>query len=184
MKKLTAPILVLGDNIDTDQILTAEFMKVDYSTTEGYQQLGSLAFCGLPAHCPEVVNPETGKSHYPIVIAGKNFGCGSSREHAPVAMGAAGIKVVIAQSFARIFYRNCMTTGEILPLEIGQALDLKTGDEVSFDMEGKKLYYPSAPEGIDIVSSESFSNLIQAGGLFSYARQIGKIGELILQPTN
>lgn len=76
------------------------------------------------------------KTEYPVVIGGDNFGCGSSREHAPVAMGASGAKVVLAQSFARIFFRNCMATGELYPVETDLRLcdELRTGQEVEVDM--------------------------------------------------
>ena len=85
-----------------------------------YKKLGSFALCGLP----ESLYPErfvkSGKldSEYPIVVAGKNFGCGSSREHAPIALGSAGCKIVLAESFARIFFRNSVATGELYPCEI------------------------------------------------------------------
>ena len=83
------------------------------------------------------------KTAYPIIIGGENFGCGSSREHAPVAMGAAGGQVVVAQSYARIFFRNCVATGELYPVEAADGTRLcdvlKTGDEVEVDMEADTL---------------------------------------------
>src|SRR6185295_16516857 len=76
-------------------------------------------------------------SEYPIVVAGKNFGCGSSREHAPIAMGSANCKVVLAESFARIFFRNSVATGELYPCEMTERLCdvLKTGDVVTVDLD-------------------------------------------------
>src|SRR4029434_8337117 len=82
--------------------------------------------------------PEGGtKTPYKIVIAGRNFGCGSSREHAPIALGAAGTEAVIAESFARIFFRNCVATGELYPYDAGERLcdRLKTGDVATLDFE-------------------------------------------------
>ena len=81
------------------------------------------------------------KTAYPIIIGGENFGCGSSREHAPVAMGAAGGQVVVAQSYARIFFRNCVATGELYPVETDMRLcdALSTGEEVEVDMEADTL---------------------------------------------
>src|SRR5207248_6282645 len=76
-------------------------------------------------------------SEYPIVVGGRNFGCGSSREHAPIALGSAGCKVVLAESFARIFFRNCVATGELYPCECTDRLCdvLKTGDVVTVDLD-------------------------------------------------
>ena len=83
------------------------------------------------------------KTAYPIIIGGENFGCGSSREHAPVAMGAAGGQVVVAQSYARIFFRNCVATGELYPVEAADGTrlcdELATGEEVEVDMEADTL---------------------------------------------
>ncbi|MDE9448544.1 3-isopropylmalate dehydratase, partial [Xenorhabdus bovienii] len=89
---------VLTDNIDTDQILSAEYLKVNPSTPEGYAQLASLAMCGLPEGSLPFIDESKGKAKYPIIVAGQNFGCGSSREHAVAALGASGVKVVLAQS--------------------------------------------------------------------------------------
>src|SRR6478672_10214081 len=76
-------------------------------------------------------------AQYLNVVAGRNFGCGSSREHAPIAMGSAGCKIVLAESFARIFFRNCVATGELYPCEcVDRLCDvLKTGDVVSVDLD-------------------------------------------------
>src|SRR5207237_4046864 len=83
------------------------------------------------------VKPDQKDSDYPIVVAGRNFGCGSSREHAPIALGSAGCKIVLAESFARIFFRNAVATGELYPCEsIDRLCDvLKTGDVVTVDLD-------------------------------------------------
>ncbi|PQQ06262.1 3-isopropylmalate dehydratase small subunit 3-like [Prunus yedoensis var. nudiflora] len=105
---------VLGDNIDTDQIIPAEYLTLVPSNPSEYEKLGSYALCGLPdAHSTRFVVPGENKSKYSIIIAGANFGCGSSREHAPVALGAAGVAAVVAESYARIFFRNSVATGEV-----------------------------------------------------------------------
>lgn len=69
------------------------------------------------------------KTEYPVVIAGSNFGCGSSREHAPISMGASGTQCVVAESYARIFFRNCVSTGELYPVEATQRIcdEIETG---------------------------------------------------------
>lgn len=175
-KEIKYSVYVLGDNIDTDQILTAEFMKINPTTPEGYKELGALAMCGCSSSMPTFVDAQTGKTMYPIIVARQNFGCGSSREHAPIALGASGVKAVIAQSFARIFFRNCIATGELLPIEIDTDLTaiLKTGDKIGVDFTTGQVrlhneeIFKSKPIG-------ALSKIVSSGGLFPYARAIGKI---------
>ena len=104
---------VLGDNIDTDQIIPAEHLVYSLSDPEEKKNYGKFALSGVPeddAGLPEgnKLFVEEGKfeSEYTIIIGGKNFGCGSSREHAPACLKIAGIQAIIAASYARIFYRN------------------------------------------------------------------------------
>lgn len=112
-----------GDNVDTDVIIPARYL-----TTSVPEELA--------AHCMEDIDREFIHKVKPgdIMVADKNFGCGSSREHAPIAIKAAGISVVIASTFARIFYRNAINIG--LPImECGEAArDIKAGDEVNVDL--------------------------------------------------
>jgi 3-isopropylmalate/(R)-2-methylmalate dehydratase small subunit len=119
MARLTSPIFVVGDNIDTDQIIPAHFLTLVPTIPEEYEKLGSHAMVGLPDELyPARFIPENEmKTQYRIVVAGKNFGCGSSREHAPIALGAAGVEAVVAESYARIFFRNSVATGELYPYE-------------------------------------------------------------------
>jgi len=86
---------------------------------EEYEKLGSYALCGLPddQYPTRFVKKGQLDSDYPIVVGGRNFGCGSSREHAPIAMGSAGSKVVVAEGFARIFFVIALLTGELYPCE-------------------------------------------------------------------
>src|SRR5436853_730657 len=133
------PVYVVRDNIDTDQIIPAQYLNLVPTIPEEYEKLGAYALCGLP----ETLYPERyvreGQldSQYPIVVAGRNFGCGSSREHAPIALGSAGCKIVLAESFARIFFRNAVATGELYPCESTARLCdlLKTGDVVTVDLD-------------------------------------------------
>src|SRR5258708_5937098 len=108
----SGPVFVVRDNIDTDQIISAQYLNLIPTIPEEYQKLGSYALAGLPEslYSTRFVTEGNNKSQYPIVVAGKNFGCGSSREHAPIALGAAGCHVVLAESFARIFFRNSVAT--------------------------------------------------------------------------
>ena len=128
---MSGKVFVLGDHIDTDQIISAEYLHLVPTKPDELKQLGQHAFDGLG------LQYERFEAKYTFVIAGKNFGCGSSREHAPVALAAAGIKAVIAQSYARIFYRNCIATGSIFPLEskLDLTQEFKTGDEIEIDLE-------------------------------------------------
>ncbi|AOM41111.1 3-isopropylmalate dehydratase [Xenorhabdus hominickii] len=170
-------VYVLADNIDTDQILSAEYLKVNPSTPEGYAQLASLAMCGLPEGVLPFIDEEQGKAKYPIIVAGHNFGCGSSREHAVAALGASGVQAVLAQSYARIFFRNCVSTGELLPVAAQERLCdiLSTGDSIEIDIENQTITllksgekYPTDPVG-------ELANIVAAGGLFAYARATGRV---------
>eukprot|EP00850_Spirogloea_muscicola_P001034 SM000004S14904 [mRNA] locus=s4:169133:169682:+ [translate_table: standard] len=111
------------------------------------------------------------------MVGGANFGCGSSREHAPVAMGAAGCRTVVAQSFARIFFRNCVATGELYPVEIDARLCdmVKTGDEVTVDLENDVLIHHTSGEQHSLRPIGEAGPVIDAGGIFNYARQTGMI---------
>src|SRR5213594_991351 len=135
----TGPVYVVRDNIDTDQIIPAQYLNLIPTIPEEYEKLGSHALCGLPdsLYPTRYVKPDQLDSEYPVVVAGRNFGCGSSREHAPIALGSAGCKVVVAESFARIFFRNSVATGELYPCECLDRLSeiLKTGDVVTVDLD-------------------------------------------------
>src|SRR2546428_9126301 len=95
------PVYVVRDNIDTDQIIPAQYLTLIPTIPDEYEKLGSFALGGLPDSLYPVrfVQPGAMDTEYPIVVAGRNFGCGSSREHAPIAMGSAGCKVALAEGF-------------------------------------------------------------------------------------
>lgn len=177
MPSITSPVYVVRDNIDTDQIIPAQYLTLVPTIAEEYEKLGSYALIGLPDdQYPERLVPEGGlKTKFQIVIAGRNFGCGSSREHAPIAMGAAGVQAVIAESFARIFFRNCVATGELYPYDSNERLCdvLKTGDVATLDFDHDTLTangttYQLKPLG-------EVRPVIDAGGIFDYARKSGMI---------
>src|SRR5580658_9545142 len=135
----TGPVYVVRDNIDTDQIISAQFLNLVPTIPEEYEKLGAYALAGLPESLYPVRFVKDGQldSDYPIVVGGRNFGCGSSREHAPIALGSASCRIVLAESFARIFFRNSVATGELYPCEsVDRLCDiLKTGDVVSVDLD-------------------------------------------------
>lgn len=150
-----------GRDIDTDLIIPARYLK-----TSDPDELGK--------HCMEDADAEFVNkiSRGDIIVAEENFGCGSSREHAPIAIKAAGIPVVIAKSFARIFYRNAINMGLAI-MESPEAVDgIKPGDEVEVDTDkgeitnvttGEVYHAKPFPEFID--------NIIKQGGLINYVKE-------------
>src|SRR5579862_4756851 len=138
-KVIRGKAYVVRDNIDTDQIIPAQYLNLVPTIPEEYEKLGSFALCGLPKDQYPTRYMSEGESQtpYTIVIGGRNFGCGSSREHAPIALGAAGCEAVVAESFARIFFRNSVATGELYPCECTDRLcdELKNGDIVTVDLD-------------------------------------------------
>lgn len=178
MKKIIkGMIFVLQDNIDTDQIIPAEYLTLVPSKPDEYEKLGSYALAGLPDRFGKFIVPGKIKTAYPIIVAGENFGCGSSREHAPIALGASGVQAVVAQSYARIFFRNCTATGELYPWESEQRLcDLfETGQEVSIDFENHQIINHTLDQRFNLKPLGEVEPVIDAGGIFAYARQTGMI---------
>jgi 3-isopropylmalate/(R)-2-methylmalate dehydratase small subunit len=172
---------VVRDNIDTDQIIPAQYLNLVPTIADEYEKLGSYALCGLPESLYPIRYVKEGKldSDYPIVLAGKNFGCGSSREHAPIAMGSADCEIVLAESFARIFFRNCVATGELYPCEITERLCdvLKTGDVVTVDLDAGTVTEKATGKVHKFKPLGDVRPVVDAGGIFNYARQSGMIAK-------
>ncbi|MFW5871356.1 MAG: 3-isopropylmalate dehydratase [Verrucomicrobiota bacterium] len=168
-------VFVVGDDIDTDQIIPARYLNLVPTIEKEYRQLGSHAMSGLPDTYPPFVEQGAVESEYSIIVAGKNFGCGSSREHAPVSLGAAGIQAVVAQSYARIFFRNCISLGELYPLETEESLcrRFKTGDAVEIDI--KNMQISRDGDTYKLKELGAVKPVIDAGGIFEYARSTGMI---------
>ena len=182
--RITGRAYVLGDNIDTDQIIPAQYLSYNPSDPDERKYFGMYANAGVPetqAGLPDggvtFVPEGEFKSEFSIIIGGKNFGCGSSREHAPLALAEAGVKCVIAEFYARIFYRNSVNGGYLLPLVAAERLveQTHTGDELEVDLEGLRVRnltrgweYPLEPLG-DVLP------IVEAGGVFDYARKHGMI---------
>ena len=148
------------DNIDTDVIIPGTYLKI-----HDYKELASHAMEGLDPEFHSKVKEGD------FIVAGKNFGCGSSREHAPIALSNSGIKAVLALSFARIFYRNAVDGAFLLPIEIEEDAykEISNGDELEVNIENteiknltKNKIYPMKP------FSEIIGKIIEAGGLFNY----------------
>lgn len=183
--QITGKAYVLGDDIDTDQIIPAEYLAYNPSDPEERKFFGMYCCVGVPpaqSGLPEgnmkYVPEGQFTSKYPIIIGGKNFGCGSSREHAPLAFAEAGAKVVIADFYARIFYRNCVNGGYLLPMESPTRLidgKVKTGDECSIDTLTGILTNHNTGETIQLNPLGDVKPIVDAGGVFSYARENGMI---------
>jgi 3-isopropylmalate/(R)-2-methylmalate dehydratase small subunit len=175
--KLTSPVYVVGDNIDTDQIIPAQYLTLVPTIPDEYEKLGSYAMVGLPddLYPIEFIKTDTTKTDYRIIIAGKNFGCGSSREHAPISLGAAGVDAIVAESYARIFFRNSVATGELYPYEARERLidGVKTGDIATIDFDNDTIEINGTVHQMKPMGD--VRPVIDAGGLFNYARQSGMI---------
>ncbi|MCG8342699.1 MAG: 3-isopropylmalate dehydratase [Chlorobiales bacterium] len=171
---------VLGKHIDTDQIIPAEHLVYSLSVPEEVKLYGKYALSGVPiaeAGLPEGHRPfvEEGRfqSEYTIIIAGPNFGCGSSREHAPFSLQVAGVKAIVAESYARIFYRNCVDGGFVIPYETAEHLNktVKTGDELKIDIENNTITNLTQNATYTLKPLGDVYNIVEAGGLFAYAKQ-------------
>jgi 3-isopropylmalate dehydratase small subunit len=150
-----------GADVDTDAIIPARYLN-----TSDPEELAKHCMEDADAEFPNKVKPGD------IIVADKNFGCGSSREHAPIAIKAAGVSCVIAKSFARIFYRNCFNIG--LPIfESKEAVDgIAEGDEVKVDAGTGTIYNLTKDETYQATAVPDFmQELINAGGLMKYVEK-------------
>ena len=179
---ITGKAFVLGDDVDTDQIIPAEYLSFNPSDSAERKYFGMYAMAGLPpaqAGLPHgnvrVVPEGQFKTEYRIVIGGKNFGCGSSREHAPLAIAEAGATVVVAEFYARIFYRNCVNGGYLLPCEsIGRLVEeIRTGDVCDVDIEQGLLTNQTTGRTYRLKPLGDAKPIIDAGGVFEYAKRAG-----------
>ncbi len=177
--RFTGPVYVVRDNIDTDQIIPAQFLNLVPTIAEEYEKLGAYAMHGLPdALYPERYIAEGSlDSRYPIVIGGRNFGCGSSREHAPIALGSANCECIVAESYARIFFRNCVATGELYPIECPERLCeiFKTGDLATVDIDANTIIHEGTGKVYPLKPLGEVRPVVDAGGIFDYARETGMI---------
>jgi 3-isopropylmalate/(R)-2-methylmalate dehydratase small subunit len=184
-KKIIGKAYVLGDNIDTDQIIPAEHLVYSTSDPEELKKYGHYALSSVPAEgagLPDGRKPfiigDKHQSEYSILIGGSNFGCGSSREHAPLSLQVAGVKIVIAESYARIFYRNSVDGGFLIPYvsEIKLNDKIKTGDMIEIDVElNKVINHSDNNNSFQLFSLGDVFEIVNAGGLFEYARSSGMI---------
>lgn len=161
MKKFQGQAWCVGDDIDTDVIIAARYLN-DASDEN------------LRKHCLEDAIPQFFEKIKPgdILVAGKNFGCGSSREHAPIALKVAGVACVVAESFARIFYRNAINIGLPIIIAPEAVQDIKPGDELDIDPQEGVLINKSTGNKF---STETFpvfiQELINTGNLLNYVKK-------------
>ncbi len=175
---------VLGDNIDTDQIIPAQYLTFNPSIPAEYKMFGKYALIGVPddgaglpkGHVPFHTDDEF-LSPYKIIIGGKNFGCGSSREHAPIALAAAGIVAVVAEFYARIFYRNSVNGGYLIPLETKERLidHICTGDKLVIDVAAGTLTNATSGATFSLLPLGEVAPILEAGGIFPYAKKVGML---------
>ena len=162
LDKIEGKAHIFADNIDTDVIIPARYLNTSNPRE-------------LAAHCMEDIDSKFVErvQEGEIIVAGENFGCGSSREHAVIAIKSAGISCVLAKSFARIFFRNAFNLG--LPIfELPSAARIEVGQRLEIDVvEGKLKVQGEQPGHYDIIPIPPFMRqLLQAGGLMSYLRQL------------
>jgi len=160
MAKLEGKVWKFGANIDTDLIIAARYLN----SSDPYK---------LAEHVMEDANPQfaTRVQKGDIIVAGANFGSGSSREHAPIALKYAGVSAVIAKSFARIFYRNSFNMG--LPIfEIDEVDEISETDKISIDMDNGTITNITTGKDYKFRAIPPFmQKLVDAGGLINYAKQ-------------
>ncbi len=160
MDKITGKVWNFGANIDTDVIIAARYLN-----SSDPEHLAKYVMEDADPDFPNKLQKGD------IIVAGENFGCGSSREHAPIALKAAGVAAVVAPSFARIFYRNAFNMG--LPIfELPQASEIKEGQEISIDLDAGKIENNSINKTYEFIPIPDFmQKLIAAGGLINLAKE-------------
>ena len=175
-------VYVVGDNLDTDQMIPARHLVYSLSDPEERKQYGRYAMTGVPegqAGLPHgrvpFVAAGQDTSPYRIILAGRNFGCGSSREHAPVALKIAGVEAVVAEFYARIFYRNVVDGGFFVPCESHDRLieTIKTGEEVEIRVKDSILTRLTTGKTYPLKPLGEVAAILKAGDVFAYARQSG-----------
>ena len=173
---------VIGDSIDTDQIIPAVHLVFSMTIPEERKQYGRYALSGLPDGTQGLPKgdipftaPEEFESEFSIIIAGSNFGCGSSREHAPFALMVAGAEAVVAESYARIFSRNAVDGGFLVPFESPTRLvdDIRTVDLLMIDSISGLLTNETTGKDYLLNPLGDIAEILRAGNVFEYARQAG-----------
>ena len=161
--KASGTVFKYGDNVDTDVIIPARYLN-----TANHKELA--------AHCMEDIDADFASTVEPgdIIVAGNNFGCGSSREHAPLAIKASGVKCVIAPSFARIFYRNAINIGFPIMECPEAAEEIQAGDTVSVDFKTGVIVDETTGKSYQAAPFPAFvEGIIESGGLLKSLKARG-----------
>jgi 3-isopropylmalate/(R)-2-methylmalate dehydratase small subunit len=179
---IRGPVYVVGDDIDTDQIIPAQYLNLNPAIPEERKMFAQYALSGLPdggAGLPEGNHPLFQEEAPPfrIILAGKNFGCGSSREHAPISLEAAGVEAVVAEFYARIFYRNCVNGGYLLPFECEERLidHFRTGDEAEIRVGEGEIINLRSDKNFRLKPLGEVLPILEAGDVFAYAKASGML---------
>src|SRR5205085_4568272 len=168
----------------TDQIIPAQYLSFNPSLPEERKFFGMYAMSsvpdgqrGLPRGNIPFVRENEFKSDFTIVVGGKNFGSGSSREHAPLALAEAGVQCVIAEFYARIFFRNSVNGGYIIPIESVERLvdKVRTGDELEVNLDTHVVTNKTRGETYALKPLGDVLPIIESGGVFNYARKVGML---------
>jgi 3-isopropylmalate/(R)-2-methylmalate dehydratase small subunit len=163
-QRISGKAYYCGDCVNTDVMSPGRFEPY-----EGEDHLARMALIDYEAKVP-FVNPETGRSEFKVIFAGAEFGCGSSRETAPMALYYAGARVVVARSFARIFYRNCVNMGFLLPIRCAHPFDESiVGQEATVDLDRRVI--EAAGRTLTFPDFGPVAAIIEAGGLTNYTKQ-------------
>ncbi len=160
---------IFGHDVNTDEIIPARYLNTHHPAE-------------LALHCMEDADPSFARQVKPgdFIVAGNNFGCGSSREHAPISLKATGISGIIAVSFARIFFRNCMNMGLPIWESPEAASAIEVGDMIRVDLKKGAIELPEKGRCFQVPPHPEFvSQLITCGGLVNYVRK--KIGKPALK---
>ena len=161
-------IFYAGDYVNTDVMAPGRFDPIFED-----EELAKIALIDY-SPIERFVNPQTHRSDFCMIVAGRDFGCGSSRETAPMAISAAGVKVVVAQSFARIFYRNCINMGDIIPIVADHSFGAEIHGSIGqLDLSARSLILNGS--SFDIPDMGVALEILQAGGLGNYTLQNVKV---------
>ena len=175
---------VVGDHIDTDQIIPAKHLSYNPADPAERKYFGKHALSGVPAEASGLpggnvrfVEDDAFTTRFAVVIGGRNFGCGSSREHAPLAIHEAGVRAVVAESYARIFYRNSVNGAYLVPFETPERLigHVATGDEIELDLATGELKDLNHLQKWQLRPLGDVAEIVAAGGVFEYARKVGML---------
>jgi 3-isopropylmalate/(R)-2-methylmalate dehydratase small subunit len=181
-KFIKGKVYVAGDDVDTDQIIPAQYLSLSLSIPEERKLYGRHALSGIPEQAQGLpfgktpfVKEGSFKSEYKVVVAGRNFGCGSSREHASFCMREAGIEAVVAEFYSRIFFRNSVNGGYLIPFESEDSLSkiINTNEEVEIDVDGHSLKNLTTGKTYSLKPIGEVLPIIEAGDVFKYAKSKG-----------